>query len=314
MLGVIYIGLMLATGRFALGCAPLGGLFRSVSEAAARDTVDAAWEAGVRTFDVAPQYGGGRAEARLGAALRERPRAEYVVSTKVGRLVVERGAGDQSVAHFADAGGGLVYDFTRDGVRRSLEASLERLGLERVDIVHVHDPDEHLDQAIAEALPALCALREQGVIGAVGAGMNHAAPLERIVAESHVDCVLLAGRYTLLDHDSAEGLLDLCEERGVAVLAAGVFNSGVLAGGNTFDYAQADGRVLARARAIGVVCERHGVPLTAAAMRFPFRHPAVSAVVVGARSADEVRANAAAFAAEIPDELWSALTATYLTA
>jgi D-threo-aldose 1-dehydrogenase len=302
--------------RLALGCAPLGGLFRPVPDAAARATVDAAWEVGIRCFDVAPQYGVGRAETRLGAALAARPRADFVVSTKVGRLVVERsagaGAGQAGAQLYADApaAADLVFDFSRDGVRRSLDASLERLGLDRVDIVHVHDPDDHLDQALGEALPALCALRDEGVIGAVGAGMNHTAPLARIVRESDVDCVLLAGRYTLLDHAGALSLLDACAERGVSVIAGGVFNSGVLADprpGATFDYAPAPPDLIARARALGAICERHGVPLTAAAIQFPLGHPAVAAVLVGARSAAEVHSAATGFALPVPAELWAEL-------
>jgi D-threo-aldose 1-dehydrogenase len=300
----------------ALGCAPLGGLFHAVADDDARATVDAAWEAGIRLFDVAPQYGVGRAERRLGAALASRPRAAYILSTKVGRLVVAPGAGDgQDTSHFEDAPAAeLAYDYTRDGVRRSLEASLERLGLDRADIVHVHDPDEQLERAIAEAVPALCELRDEGVVRAVGAGMNHAAPLARIVRETDVDCVLLAGRYTLLDHAGALGLLDACAERGVAVIAAGVFNSGVLAGGTTFEYEPASAEVLERARALGAACARHGVPLTAAAMRFPLGHPAVASVLVGARSAGEVRANAAGFAAPVPAALWEELRAAGLLA
>jgi D-threo-aldose 1-dehydrogenase len=296
----------------SLGTAPLGGMFRPVPEDDARATVDAAWDAGVRTFDTAPQYGAGRAEERLGAALRGRPRDELVVCTKVGRLVVESDEGEGGgVGIFADTRGrGVTFDFSADGVRRSLEASLERLGLHRVDVLHVHDPDDHLDQAIAEALPALLELRDEGVIGAVGAGMNAAAPLARIVRETDVDCVLLAGRYTLLDRSGADDLLPLCAERGVSVIAAGVFNSGVLLDprpGATFDYAPASDDVLERAVRIGERCAAHGVATATAAMRFPLRDPAVASVLIGARSADEVRANAAAFAADVPEALWEEL-------
>jgi D-threo-aldose 1-dehydrogenase len=307
---------VLALPRLGLGCAPLGGLFSAVSDEQAAATVDAAWEAGMRFFDVAPQYGIGRAEQRLGAALAQRPRDGYVLSTKVGRLIVEPGAGDERADHFADAPAAeLAFDYSRGGVLRSLEASLERLGLDRVDIVHVHDPDDHLDQAIAEAVPALCELREQGAIRAVGAGMNHVAPLLRIVRETGVDCILLAGRYTLLDHAGGVELLDACAERGVAVIAAGVFNSGLLAdprGRATFDYAPASDELLARARRIEDVCRRHSVRLAAAAMRFPLGHPAVASVIVGARSESEVRGNAAGFESRIPAALWLELRAAGL--
>jgi D-threo-aldose 1-dehydrogenase len=294
--------------RLGLGCAPLGGLFATVAEEDAQATVDAAWEAGIRYFDVAPQYGLGLAEHRLGVALRDRD--DFIVSTKVGRLVVAAGAGDGQDTHqFADVTEELAFDFTRDGVRRSLEASLSRLGLDRVDVVHVHDPDEHLELALAEAIPALCELRDEGVIGAVGAGMNHVAPLLRIVLESDVDRVLLAGRYTLLDRSGAP-LLDVCSMRGVAVIAGGVFNSGVLADprpGATFDYAPASEEILTRARAIGALCERHGVPLTAAAVQFPARHPAVETVLVGARTAGEIQTAADAFEVSVPPELFDQL-------
>jgi D-threo-aldose 1-dehydrogenase len=294
--------------RLGLGCAPLGGLFAAVSDDDAQATVDAAWDAGIRYFDVAPQYGLGLAERRLGAALRGR--SDFVISTKVGRLVVPAGAGDgQDTDQFTGVTEELAFDFTRDGVRRSLEASLERLGLDRVDVVHVHDPDDHLALALAEAIPALCSLRDEGVIGAVGAGMNHAGPLLRIVLESDVDRILLAGRYTLLDR-SGEALLDTCLERGVSVIAGGVFNSGVLADprpGATFDYAPASAEVIARAQEIGAICERHGVPLTAAAIQFPLRHPAVETVLVGARTAGEVHAAADAFEFPTPAELFDEL-------
>jgi D-threo-aldose 1-dehydrogenase len=294
--------------RLGLGCAPLGGLFSEVSEDAARETVDAAWEAGVRVFDVAPQYGLGLAERRLGAALAGR--SEFVISTKVGRLVVGPGEGDgQDAGHFVGMTDELTFDFTRDGVMRSMEASLERLGVDRIDVVHVHDPDEHLPMALAQAIPALLELRAQGVIGAVGAGMNNAAPLRRIVRETDVDRILLAGRYTLLDR-SGLSLLDLCFERGVSVIAGGVFNSGVLANpgpGAMFDYAPAPDEIIELAHSIGLMCRDHGVPLTAAAVQFPARHPAVETVLVGARSAREVRADADAFEFPVPSQLWDEL-------
>jgi D-threo-aldose 1-dehydrogenase len=308
--------------RLSLGGAPLGGLFAAVADDEAAATVSAAWEAGVRSFDTAPQYGLGRSEERMGRALRERPRDELTLATKVGRLVVDAGAGDTANAGhpFAEAEDrALRYDLSRDGVRRSLEASLERLGLDRVDVVHVHDPDsdELLDQALAEALPTLADLRGEGVIGAVGAGMNYVAPLRRIVAEADVDCVLVAGRYTLLDHDDGLTLLDECAARDVAVIAGGVFNSGILADprpGATFDYAPAPPELVARAQAIDAVCRRHGVPLTATAIQFALGHPAVASVLVGARSAAEATAGAGDASRPIPAALWDELRAEGLLA
>jgi len=298
--------------RFALGCAPLGGLYEPVGEANARATVDEAWRLGVRTFDTAPHYGAGVSELRLGAALRGRPREELVLSTKVGRVLVEPGTAPAASMFAEDSGLERRFDFSADGVRRSLEDSLTRLGLDRADVVHVHDPDDHLDEAIASALPALAALRDEGVIGAVGAGMNAVAPLLRIVREADVDCILLAGRHTLLDHSADEELLPLCLERGVSVLAAGVLNSGVLADprdGATFDYAPASAEVLERARRIGAVCARHGVALPVAATAFPLRHPAVACVLVGARAPREVADDIDGVLRAIPDALWADLEA-----
>src|SRR3954453_3434566 len=218
--------------RLSLGGAPLGGLFATVADEVAAATVDAAWARGVRSFDTAPQYGLGRSEERMGRALAAHPRAEYALATKVGRLVVRPREGDaENAGHaFADAGDrALRFDLSADGVRRSLEASLERLGLDRVDVVHVHDAENHLDQALDEAFPALAGLRVEGAIGAVSAGLNFVAPLRRIAAEADVDSLLVAGRYTLLDHGPGRVLLDECRARGIAVIAGGVFNSGVLA-------------------------------------------------------------------------------------
>lgn len=264
-----------------------------MSEQDARATIDAAWDAGIRFFDVAPLYGSGLSERRLGAALAERPRDEYVLSTKVGRLLVD---------------GEIVFDFSRDGVRRSLDESLERLGLDRVDVLLVHDPEHQMELALREALPAVRELRDQGVVGAIGAGMNYPVELERIAREG-VDCVLMAGRYTLVDR-SGLGLLDACAELGVDVIAAGVFNSGILAGGTTFNYQPAPPELLSRARAVFEECERRRVAATAAALQFPLTHPAVKRVLVGARSPAELRADVEAFAAKLPDQTLSAIAAS----
>ncbi|MEU7530135.1 aldo/keto reductase [Saccharothrix sp. NPDC042600] len=305
---------MISLSRFGFGAAPIGNLYSEVSPEDALAAVDAAWETGIRFFDTAPHYGLGLSERRLGAALAVRPRDEYVVSTKVGRLLepVEGGGDDLANGFAVPATHRRVWDFSADGVRRSLESSVDRMGLERVDVVLLHDVDlrpEFTEQAAREAFPALAALRDQGVVRAVGVGLNHWETAEWFVRETGVDVVLLAGRYTLLDQSSA-GFLDLCVERGVAVVAAGVFNSGVLARPEvpddaTYDYATAPDELVRRARRIAGVCARHGVTLPRAALAFPFRHPAVVSVLVGARSAEEVRANAAH--APVPDDLWDDL-------
>ncbi|MGW4402780.1 aldo/keto reductase [Nonomuraea sp. NPDC004702] len=295
---------MIDLPRVGLGGAPLGNLYQAVSGEQARATVDAAWDSGVRLFDTAPHYGLGLSERRLGAALAER--SGYVLSTKVGRLVVPSRVRDDDEMFDVPVGLGRAWDFSADGVRDSLEDSLARLGLPEIDIALIHDPDDHLEQALAEAYPALAELREQGVVKAIGVGMNQwQAPL-RFVRETGVDVVMLAGRYTLLDQ-SGLPLLDECAERGVRVLAAGVFNSGLLATpapSGTFDYAPAPAPLLDRATRIAAVCERHGVSLPQAAMAFPLRHPAVASIVLGARAPEEVLANAALWARPVPEELW----------
>jgi D-threo-aldose 1-dehydrogenase len=235
-----------------------------------------------------------------------------VLATKVGRLLRPSGSGRSGGQDFWGEGTGLdpVFDFSATATRRSLEESLERLGLGRVDVLHVHDPDEHHREAVEGALPELVRMRAEGTIGAVSAGMNQAPLLAALVREVDLDCVLLAGRYTLLDQSGLGELLPACVERGVAVLAGGVFNSGLLADprpGARFDYRPADAATLARALALQEVCARHGVPLAAAALQFPLGHPAVATVVVGARSPAEIAADVDLFDLEIPGALWADL-------
>lgn len=299
------------------GAAPLGNLYTPVSDDDSKTAVDAAWDAGVRYFDTAPHYGLGLSERRLGAALAHRPRAGFTVSTKVGRLLEPHPAPTGSDL----AAGGFAVpdtlvrrpDYTRDGVLRSLESSLTRLGLDRVDIVYVHDPDDHLDAALGQALPALAALRDQGVVGAIGVGMNNVAPLLRVVAETDVDAVMVAGRWTLLDR-TARPLLDACAERGVSVVAAAPFNSGLLSrpqpcADATFDYGPAPDAVLARAVRLARVCARHGASLPHAAVRFPLREAVVAGVVAGFRSAEEVRSAARWADDDLGDSTWAELDA-----
>jgi D-threo-aldose 1-dehydrogenase len=294
-------GLQVTT--IGLGCAPLGNLFSTVADDTAAATVDAAWDGGVRLFDTAPLYGLGLAERRLGAALRHRPRDEYVVSTKVGRLLRSDPGADPGIFR-VPAGTVADFDYSRDAVLRSIEASLDRLGLDRLDVVHVHDPDDQESDALDSAFPTLLELRDQGVIRAVGCGMNQAAMLERFVARVDLDCVLLAGRWTLLDRSGA-ALLDTCATRGVGVLVGGAFNSGALVDATDphYDYAPASSAIVDRVATLRAICDRHGVPLPAAALAFAGSHPAASSVVVGARSPDEVRADLAWAAIALPDAL-----------
>jgi D-threo-aldose 1-dehydrogenase len=308
----------LTLGRLGLGCAQLGNLYREVDDDTAARTVAAAWDAGVRYFDTAPHYGLGLSERRLGAALRAYPRAEYTLSTKVGRRLVPdpEGAGRRDTEGFAvPADHRRVWDFTADGVRRSLAESLARLGVDRVDLVLIHDPEEHMAAALDGAYPALADLRAQGVVRAIGAGTKRSEVLHRFARDTDVDVVMIAGRYTLLEQPALDALLPECQRRGVRAITAGVFNSGLLAEerpheGLPYEYGDAPGDVLARATALAAACARHGTSLPAAAIAFAAAHPAVASVVVGAQDPDQVHRNAALAAADPPPkELWADLVA-----
>jgi D-threo-aldose 1-dehydrogenase len=298
-------------GSLVFGGAPIGGLYAPVSDEEAAATLAAAWDAGIRAFDTAPHYGVGLSERRIGDFLAGRPRAEFAVSTKVGRrLIPATGTTDGADGFYGTPALSRVRDYSGDGARRSLEDSLRRLRLDRVDIALIHDPDEHLAEALDGAYPALAGLRADGTVGAIGVGVNSASPAEWFVTRCDLDCVLVAGRYTLLDDSAAGSLFPLCLARGVAVLAGGVFNSGILADpadGARYDYAPAAPGVLARARRIAEVCARYDVPVAAAALRYVLRHPAVTAAVVGVRTPGEVRADTGYLDLPIPDGLWADL-------
>jgi D-threo-aldose 1-dehydrogenase len=295
-------------GPLVFGGAPIAGLYAPVSNAVAAATLQAAWDAGIRAFDTAPHYGVGLSEQRIGDFLAGRPRAEFVVSTKVGRRLVPASGPVDGVDEFYDTPAlSRVRDYSADGTRRSLEDSLRRLRLDRLDIALIHDPDEHMAEALDGAYPALARLRADGTVGAIGVGVTSTAVAEWFVTRCDLDYVLIAGRYTLLDDSAARSLFPLCRSRGVAVLAGGVFNSGILAGGTRYEYALAPPDVLARAGRIAEACARHHVPVAAAALRFVLRHPAVTAAVVGARTPDEIRADAGYLSFPVPDALWAEL-------
>jgi D-threo-aldose 1-dehydrogenase len=295
------------------GGGPLGGLFTSLDDDSAAAALAAAWDSGIRYFDTSPHYGIGHSERRIGAALRGRPRAEFTLSTKVGRLLVpQEPAGRTDESFQVAATHRRVWDFSRDGIRRSVDDSLTRMGVDGIDVLFLHDAEDHFEAALRDGYPALAELRGEGVVGAIGAGMYHTAMLTRLVKEADVDVVMLSGRYTLLDHSAVGDLLPACAERGVSVLAAGIFNSGVLAtarpgGGAMFDYEPASAAVLARAHRIADVCEAHDVTLPQVAMAFPLLHPAVAGIVVGMRSEEEVRRNVALFGAAVPAQVWADL-------
>jgi D-threo-aldose 1-dehydrogenase len=289
-----------------LGTAPLGGLYDAVDDETSEATVERAWSLGVRLFDTAPYYGSGLAERRLGAVLQAHPREEFTVSTKVGRLLRpgdSRGDGWHGAPPLE-----AYFDFSYDAALRSLDESLGRLGLDRVDIALVHDPDDHYEEALTGAFRALARLREEGVVRSIGVGMNQTELLCRFAREADPDCFLVAGRYTLLDRSATRELLPLCAERGIAVIAGGVFNSGVLADGETYDYAPAPPAVRERVAGLRAACARHGVPLAAAAVQFPSRHPAVASVLAGCRTPAEVEEDVRLFALELPQSLWQELT------
>lgn len=301
--------------RLGLGTAPLGGMYEAVSDEEGRAVVDAAWTAGLRFFDTAPLYGSGQAERRLGGYLRQRPRDEFALATKVGRLLRADAPPDPGEIYVGAPPLHPVFDFSEEATLTSLRESLERLGLDRVDVLHIHDPDRHHDEAIAGAYRALDRLRAEGRVRAVGAGMNQAAMLARFAREARFDCFLLAGRFTLLDQSGLDDLLPLCLRQGIAVIAGGPFNSGILADprpGTHYNYAPAPPELIERALRLAEVCDRHGVPLAAAAVQFPLRHPAVASVLVGARSVAEVEEDVRLFRWEVPDELWADLRSSGL--
>jgi aryl-alcohol dehydrogenase-like predicted oxidoreductase len=304
--------------RLGLGTAPIGGLYDAVSEGGAHGTLARSWELGLRLFDTAPLYGNGLAERRLGAFLAHLPQDELVVATKVGRLLrpgiplAPDLVHDGEPYYKGDPSLTPVFDFSSEGIRRSLVESLERMGLDSVDLVHIHDPDLHFEEALAGAYPALRDLREEGVVGAIGVGMNQTSMLCQFAREADFDCFLLAGRYTLLDQVALDELLPLCLERNIAVINAGVYNSGILGDprpGARYDYIPAPQAVLERARAIADICRRHGTTLQSAAIQFSLHHPAVAAVLIGARSLAEIEDNVQAFRTDVPTDLWAELRA-----
>lgn len=311
----------LTVSSLGFGTTALGNIMRTTPADTAMAAVDAAWAAGLRYFDSAPQYGQGLAEERLGAALAGRARSDYTVSTKIGKLLIPTAGGRVPEGLFI--GGNpydIKFDYSYDATLRSLETSLKRLRLDRVDILLIHDVNrryhgervhERLDEALKGAVPALKKLRSEGVIKAFGPAFNDIDILMRFVTEADVDCLMLPRGYSLLSHDAAPDLLPECARRKVSVLIASPFESGILATGAvpgaTYLYAPADEKVMAQVRRLEAVCTRHGVSLAAVALQFPARHPAVASVVTGMRSAQEVTDNVKLMRTPIPAGLWTAL-------
>jgi D-threo-aldose 1-dehydrogenase len=295
--------------KFGVGTATFGGLYESMSDEDSHEVVQAAINLGVRYFDTAPHYGKGQSELRLGRLLAGYPRNSYVLSTKVGRLLVPKAKIDEIDEDFADSDPLVerLFDFSEEGIIKSFEESLIRLGLESVDIVFIHDPDDYADQAIKFGYPALERLRTMGLIKSIGVGMNQVDIPARFVRETDIDVVLIAGRYTLLDQSAGIDLLPLAEEKGVSVIAAGVLNSGILANpgpGAHYDYVPASAQMIDRALALKTIFEGHGSSLSQAAMQFPCRNLAISGILVGCRTAKEVSENVSNFDDLVPQSAW----------
>lgn len=301
--------------RLGLGTAALGGLYAAVSENDAIATVETAHELGLRLFDTAPLYGFGLAEARLGVALRSH-RRDFILSTKVGRLLRADAPPDPTQLsngesiYRSTSSLNPVIDFSADGVQQSLDESRGRIGIDEIDLVYLHDAELSVSDALGCAYPALDRMRESAEIKAVGVGSLDIDVLIYFARHARCDCFLLAGRYTLLDFSAAAELLPLCQDLGIAVIAGGVFNSGILAQpepGARFDYQPASPEILGRAAALDEVCRRFDVPLKAAALQFTAAHPGIVSIVVGARSAAEIRENVELYAQFIPGALWDEL-------
>jgi D-threo-aldose 1-dehydrogenase len=314
--------------RLGLGGTAFGNMYARLDETDAEVIVQAAYAEGIRYCDTAPLYGYGLSEARLGQGLLSVPRDDMVLSSKVGYMLVPRSEGQEDHTPFVDIPPlTSIFDYSREATLRSIEGSLERLQTDRLDIVLIHDPDEsrsndpdwqpgdrgHFDEVMEGAYPALCKLREEGVIGAIGLGMNQWQMLADFARAGDFDCFLLAGRYTLLEQESLRELLPLCLEKDVRIIIGGPYNSGILAtgaiDGAMYNYAPANEQLLERVRQIETVCARHEVPLKAAALQFPFGHEAVATTIPGARSAGEMQDNVRLIEHPVPDDFWAELKA-----
>ena len=301
----------LSVTRLGLGCASIGGLYGDIPDDQAIAVVRRALSLGLNLLDTAPLYGSGKSELRLGQALAGVPRDRYVLSSKVGRVLVPTKRDPQVGAFNDPAPYQPVFDFSYDGVMRSFAASLNRLGVDRIDILHIHDPDNHWQEAIDGAYPALDELRGEGVIRAVSAGMNQWEMLARFAREGDFDCFLLAGRYSLLDQSALDELLPLCVKKNIGILAGGTYNSGILAKGAhpgaTYNYQEAPPEIAAKAKALEAVAARHQVDLRAAASQFVFAHPAITCIIPGTRRPERVQENFDLLSQEIPASFWAEL-------
>ncbi len=311
----------LEVSSFAFGTAPIGNIFREIDETTAEEMVNHAWDAGIRFFDTAPMYGHGLAELRTGHALRWKNRDDYVLASKVGRVLKPKPRAQIDFAPWVNAAPfEMEFDYSYDGTMRAFEDSLQRLGLERMEMCFIHDIDvftrgadqpEAFRQAMDGSWKALSSLRDQGVVKAIGVGVNEWEVCEAALRERDFDCFLLAGRYTLLEQDALDSFLPLCEARGAAVVVGGGFNSGILATGAVegakYNYAPAPAHIMEKVRGIEAVCRDHGVPLPAAALQFVVAHPAIPAFCAGTRTVEQLKQNLDWFSTPIPSAFWADL-------
>jgi D-threo-aldose 1-dehydrogenase len=311
----------LSISELGFGGAPLGNMHRVLSEEEAQATVRAAWDAGLRYFDTAPFYGYGLSESRIGAVLSQQPRDSYVLSTKVGRLLEPCAPGEENSGIYLNVPQLTVrFDYGYDAVMRSYESSLQRLGVDRIDILYVHDigtlthgaaAQGHYHDLMNGGWRALDELRSSGAVRAIGLGVNENAVCEALLADADPNIFLLAGRYTLLDQSAAERLLPECVKRGVGIVLGGPYNSGILAtgpiAGAQYDYEAAGPEILAKAAKLQSLCAAHGVSLAEAALHFPLRHPAIVSVIPGSQTVEQVALNIATYQKAVPAALWETL-------
>lgn len=294
--------------RLGLGTAALPGLYSPVERTDAIGAIQRALELGLNFIDTAPMYGHGMSEELLGEALKGVSRDSFVLSTKVGRLLEPEDPANLAGSQWRNASPNRWhFDFSYDAVMRSYEESLRRMKVDRIDVLLIHDPDDHWEDAISHAYPAVHKLREQGAVKAIGAGMNQWQMLKRFAGEGEFDCFLLAGRYTLLDRSAAAEFLPVCEAKGISIIVGGPYNSGILAGGTTFNYEPAPPEILERVARLREITSENGIDLKAAALQFPLRHSTMASVIPGARTASELDENVRLMEAEISPAVWKHL-------
>ena len=313
----------IAVTCLGFGGASMGNMYTEARDDEALKAIHSAYEAKVRYFDTAPMYGFGKSERLYGKVLKDQPRDSFVLSSKVGRLIMagkptpqpeDKGFEIDEDTCFVEIDNAYsMFDYSRDGVLRSLEESRKRLGIDKIDIVYIHDPDvnDSFKQALEEAYPTLADLKSQGIIGAIGAGMNQAEMLCDFAKNADFDCFLLAGRYTLLDQIALKELLPLCRQKNISIIIGGAYNSGILATGAIegahYDYAPAPPEIMEKTRKIETVCARFNIPMKAAALQFPFGHPTVVSNIPGVKTKDRFEENLSLFAHPVPAEFWAAL-------